>query len=59
MLGFFWLLIIFKSVIKKKTNHNKCILIVDGYLNHFNMRFIDYCDKHNILFVILSLYFIH
>ena len=59
MLEFFWLLIIFKPIIKKKVDHSKCILIINGYSSHFNMRFIDYCDKYNILFVILSLHFIY
>ena len=59
MLEFFWLLIIFEPAIKKKVGHSKCILIVNGHSSHFNIQFVDYCDKHNILFTVLPPYSMH
>ena len=32
---------------------------MDEYLNYFNIQFIDYCNKHKILFIILFLHFTH
>ena len=48
-----WLSIIFEPVIKAKAGNSRCIFIVDGHSSHLNMRFIDYCDEHNILLAIL------
>ena len=50
---------IFELEMKVIIGNSKCILIVDGYLSYFNMWFIDYCDRYNILFIILFLYFIY
>ena len=50
---------IFEPIIKTKVNNNKYILIVNGHSSYFNMQFINYCNEHNILFIILFLYFTH
>ena len=52
-LGFSWLSTIFEPSTKAKAGNSRRILIVDGHSSHLNMRFIDYCDAHNILLAIL------
>ena len=38
---------------KVKAGNSKRILIVDSHSSHLNIRFIDHCDRHNILLAIL------
>ena len=58
-LGLFWLSKFFEPITRSKTGNNRRLLIVDGYSSYINMKFINYCDNYNILFVILPPYFTH
>ena len=52
-LGLSWLTKLFEPTTRSKAGNNRRLLIVDGHSSHVNMKFIDYCDNHNILLVIL------
>ena len=52
-LGLSWLSKVFEPTTRSKAGHSKRLLIVDGHSSHVNMKFIDYCDEHNILLGIL------
>lgn len=52
-LGLSWLTQIFEPKTRSKAGNNKRLLIVDGHSSHMNMKFIEYCDTHNILLGIL------
>ena len=49
-LGLSWLERVFN---KETKTRGWRLLIVDGHSSHVNMRFIDYCDQHRIILVIL------
>jgi hypothetical protein len=51
-LGMKWLEI-FDRHTKEKAGNSRRLLLVDGHSSHVNLRFIDYCDKNNILLVVL------
>ena len=48
-----WLSTIFEPNTREKAGNSKRLLLVDGHSAHVNLRFIDYCDNHDILLVIL------
>ena len=52
-LGLSWLTQLFEPKTRSKAGNNKRLLIVDGHSSHMNMKFIEYCDTHNILLGIL------
>ena len=52
-LGLSWLTKIFEPRTKQKAGNLKRLLIVDGHSSHINMRFIEFCDQHRIILVVL------
>ena len=52
-LGLSWLTKLFESITRKKAGNARRLLIVDGHSSHVNMRFIEFCDVHGIILVIL------
>lgn len=53
-LGVDWLEHVFDRHIKQKARHGRDprLLILDGHGSHITMRFLDYCEKHNIHIVL-------
>jgi len=51
-IGLAWIKI-FDRYTKAKAGNARRLLIVDGHSSHVNLRFINYCDNHRILLVIL------
>lgn len=52
-LGLSWLSKIFEPLTRPKAGHAKRLLIMDGHSSHVNLRFIDTCDNHGVIVVIL------
>jgi hypothetical protein len=52
-MGMHWLQYVFDRYTKSIANLYKRFLIVDGYNNYVNMRFINYFDQNRIFFAIL------
>lgn len=52
-LGLSWLSKIFEPATTKKAGNGRRLLIVDGHSSHVNMKFINFCDNHNIILAIL------
>jgi hypothetical protein len=52
-IGMHWLQYVFDRYTKSIANLYKRFLIVDGYNNYVNMRFINYFDQNRIFFAIL------
>ncbi|EED21380.1 pogo transposable element, putative [Talaromyces stipitatus ATCC 10500] len=52
-LGFSWLTKIFDPHTKAKAGNSKRLLLTDGHSSHVNLRFIEYCDRNNIILGIL------
>lgn len=52
-LGISWLQKIFDHHTKQKAGRSHRLLLVDGHSSHVNLRFVNYCDQHRILLVIL------
>ncbi len=44
---------IFDRHTEQKAGKLHRLLLVDGHSSHVNLRFVNYCDKHRILLVIL------
>lgn len=51
-LGLSWLSKILEPNTAEKAGNGRRLLIVDGHSSHVNMKFIDFCDKHNIILVV-------
>jgi hypothetical protein len=52
-LGISWLSKIFEPRTRAKAGNSRRLLLVDGHSSHVNLRFIDFCDRHGIILVIL------
>ena len=48
-----WLETIFNYYIKEKTGNSCYLLIINDFLSHVNLQFINYCDLNQILLIIL------
>ena len=52
-LGLSWLSKVFEPTTAKKAGNGRRLLIVDGHSSHVNIKFIEFCDDHNIILAIL------
>jgi hypothetical protein len=52
-LGLSWLSKIFEPRTKEKAGNSRRLLLVDGHSSHVNLRFIEFCDQHRFILVIL------
>ncbi len=52
-LGLSWLSKLFEPITRKKAGNARRLLLVDGHSSHVNLRFIEFCDDHGIILVIL------
>jgi len=48
-----WLSKIFEPHTREKAGKSKRLLLVDGHSSHVNLRFIKFCDQHDIILAIL------
>ena len=51
--GLRWLHQVFERHTRAKAGNRRRLLIVDGHSSHVNIRFLNYCDAHRILVLIL------
>ena len=58
-LGLRWLEKVFEPHTMLKAGNRRRLLLVDGHSSHINMKFIDYCDAHRILLLILPPHSMH
>lgn len=52
-LGYSWLTKVFEPNTAKIAGRSRRLLLVDGHSSHVNTRFIDFCDLHRIILVVL------
>jgi hypothetical protein len=51
--GLQWMKVVFNPYTQEEAKRGRRLLIVDGHSSHFNMKFVDFADRHRILLVIL------